>query len=182
MEKRSNKKKCATSNGTHGPCSSCCGREHSLTFAQPFPGRLTIKYINWLVRTERRRAGAWFLPVFNRLSIFSTRSHRRAIRTGIVLLQLRIGRAQLHRASPASKKDHLTVPLLLPSHHKRGRANGSSTARVQRGHSLLLFTSHKGLGRAGLPCAHGTSTVFVCAFCEQEGPPGRALDPFISQK
>ena len=40
-----------------------------------------------------------------------------------------------------------------------------STARVQRGPFILL----EGVAEAALYCAHRTSTVSPCAFCEQEG-------------
>jgi hypothetical protein len=44
----------------------------------------------------------------------------------------------------------------------------SSTARVERGPSNSL-PSLKRSGQAALYCAHRTSTVSSCAFCEQEG-------------
>jgi hypothetical protein len=43
-----------------------------------------------------------------------------------------------------------------------------STARVQRGFSNFIPLL-KGVAEAALYCAHRTSTVSPCAFCEQEG-------------
>jgi hypothetical protein len=40
---------------------------------------------------------------------------------------------------------------------------------VQQGRSHSLYLSLRGVAEAALYCAHRTSTVSSCAFCEQEG-------------
>jgi len=70
----------------------------------------------------------------------------------------RIGRAQFYRARSASKKDGLAAPFTL----FRNRA-----LHEHLPNSLQL--SLGGVAEVALYCAHRTSTVSSCAFCEQEG-------------
>jgi hypothetical protein len=52
---------------------------------------------------------------------------------------------------------------------KRGGPGGFPTARIQRGPPSLSLHHFRGEAKVALDCAHRTSTVSSCAFCEQGG-------------
>ena len=63
-----------------------------------------------------------------------------------------------------------TIPFrALPVSSLSRATRLSFTARVQRGSPSLSLHHFRGVAKAALDCAHRTSTVSSCAFCEQEG-------------
>ena len=110
----------------------------------------------------RRRAGSSFVPCISSFAIPA------ALPGPVLDLALhalarlpftaRIEGAHSDRAASASKKDGLAAPLpirLRPC--------------VARAHLNYLYLSLEGVAEAALYCAHRTSTVLPCAFCEHEG-------------
>ena len=95
-----------------------------------------------------------------------------------MLFTARVQRGPSEAARCASTEDHQAPSLPF---HRGGSASKNSTRPLSACSRLACFSS-KGSSRTVFHCAHRTSTVLSCAFCEQEGWFGYSLPPPLFAK
>ncbi len=84
----------------------------------------------------------------------------------------------LTRGSCLTKERELCCGLFLRNLTFLRGWLGWSQLRALSEFFRILSIPLQGVCRGCLYCAHRTSTVSSCAFCEQEWAPGRSLHPF----